>query len=88
MTWILALATVLLVGSMAVACYREARQAAPLPNGATDRLLAEAGVRRVVGAGREILLAEAGTTRVLSRRQPVPRTPTFRPAPRPGACAR
>jgi hypothetical protein len=60
MTWILALMTVLLLWSMAVACYREARQARPFPHSAADRLLAEAGIRRV----------------------------TFRPAPRPGACAR
>ena len=88
MTWILALATVLVLGSIAVACYREAREAEPRPNAVADRLLAEAGVRQVVGVGREILLAEASTTRMLSRRQPVPRTPKFRPAPRPGACAR
>ena len=60
MTWILALVTVLVLWSMAVACYREARSIMPGPN-PEDRLLAEAGVRRV---------------------QP------FRPAPRPGACAR
>ena len=70
MTWILALVTVLLLGSMAVACYREARSVEPVPNTA-DRLLAQAGVRLV-----------------LSPRQPVPRTQPFRPAPRPGACAR
>ena len=63
MTWILALVTVLLLGSMAVACYREARTVEPLPH-AADRLLAEAGVRRVISR------------------------PPFRPAPRPGACAR
>ena len=60
MTWILALVTVLLLGSMAVACYREARSVEPALS-TPERFLAEAGVRRV---------------------RP------FRPAPRPGACAR
>lgn len=93
MTWMLALATILLLSSMALACHRSAREAAehldpPVPDLALDRLLADAGLRRVVGVGREVLLAEASTARVLSRRRPVPRTPGFQPAARPGACAR
>ena len=46
MTLIFALVTVLLLGSMAVACYREARSVEPALN-TPERFLAEAGVRRV-----------------------------------------
>lgn len=88
MAWILGVATVLLLGSMAVACYRAGRDVAP--STAADRLFAEAGVRRVVGVGREVMLAEVATSRVLSRGGPAPTTAasSFRSASRPGACAR
>lgn len=86
MTWILAFVTVLVLWSMAVACYREVRSLKAGPDSA-DRLLAEVGVRRVAGTGREVLLAEASATRMLSR-GPAPRRHPFRPAARPGACAR
>lgn len=86
MAWILGAATVLLLGAMAVACYRAGREVAP--NAAADRLFAEAGVRRVVGVGREALLAEVGTTRMLSRPSAAPATSSFRSHARPGPCAR